>query len=368
MSTHVYDDALADLGSMISDDVLAALGEFDGSATILVPNQTETYDLTKTYEGPQIIQFGETQLQTFPTRISWDLRVTSTSMRHTDAVTKANRKDWNMVLVGERKCQVFLGNHWISDAEFCALLIKKASKDNRSVENIVAALAQRGLSLNGSMPMYLQHLGADEDRFRSEIVPMFSSLGANDNTAQVRNQTTGTGRSQTVTSLRFDGQGIRISSFEVGTADRSRSGNGTGFIGFLDATYTTVASIVEADRTIAAANKILADDQADEQDKALALARKGEMVTYWGSGSSRARRPFHNWGGTTRSPNADGAVRFYATPVPCGRATIVDAHGREHQINVWQTGNRDAAATLAEETTQQVFTPVLAEGNPEEPF
>jgi hypothetical protein len=219
------------------------------------------------------------------------------------------------------------------------------------------------------MPMYLQHLGADEDRFRSEIAPLFQSLGASDNTAQVRNQASGTGRSETVLSYRLDGQGVRVGSFEIGTADRDRSSNGAGFIGFLDATYTTVAAIIEADRTIAAANKVLADPAADDQDKALATSSKAEMVTYWGSGSSRNRRPFHNWGGTTRSINADGGTRFYATPVPCGRLTLVDASGREHPINVWQSGNRAAVTeTATTAPTEQVFTPILAEGNPEEPF
>jgi hypothetical protein len=237
------------------------------------------------------------------------------------------------------------------------------------VEGIVAALNQRGLSFHGSMPMYLQHLGADEDRFRSEIAPLFQGLGASDNTAQVRNQASGTGRSETVLSYRLDGQGVRVGSFEIGTADRDRSSNGAGFIGFLDATYTTVAAIIEADRTIAAANKVLADPAADDQDKALATSSKAEMVTYWGSGSSRNRRPFHNWGGTTRSINADGGTRFYATPVPCGRLTLVDASGREHPINVWQSGNRAAVTETATTTpTEQVFTPILAEGNPEEPF
>lgn len=364
-------DALADIRSALPDDMLAALAGYDGSATILIPNFTENYDLTQTYEGPQTIAFQGTRLQAFPTRIAWNLRVASTSMRHTDATTKAGRRDWNMVLVGSRKCDVYVGNSWVDDATFFAMLIKAATpNDQRPLQQIITSLQQRGLSLNSEMPMYLQHLGADEERFMGEIVPLFQHLGGHDNTAQVRNQTQGQARSVTVKSVRLEGNNVRVRSFEIGTADRSRSQNGAGFIGFLDASYTTVASIVEADRAIAANNAVLEDPKADEQDRGVAYSRHAELTAYWGSGSTRTRRPFHNWGGTTRVANPDGAVRFYPTPVPCGRLVIADQNGREYPINVWvnSQGSTNSPAMAAGTEATQTFEPVIPTGAITEPF
>lgn len=370
MST--IENAIHEIRSIIPEDILVALGSFDGSATILIPNQSTTFPVGETIEVPQIIQFANEKLQTFPTRMKFDLRATSTSIRHTNATTMAGRRDWNMVLVGTRRCEVNIGGQWYSDADFFAMLLRAAHQgpDNRSNEQIIAALIQRGLDFRGAMPMYLQHLGADEERFMAEIVPLFQSLGATDNTENIRQNQNGSGKSQTVKSMRLDGDGARVVNFEVGVSDRTRSANGAGFISFLDATYTTISGIVEADRTIAQADKILNDPNADELEKGVANTRKSEMVAYWGSGSQRTRRPFHNWGGTTRQPTNDGGVQFYPTPVPCGRLVIADQTGREHFVNVWQRGSTGVStgevSTNAAEPAS--FTPVIDLGDAKDPF
>lgn len=365
-------DAIQEIRAFIPEDILHALAEFDGSTTILVPNQSTTYALGELIEVPQIIQFANERLETFPARFRWNLRATSTSIRHTNADTMANRKDWNMVLVGTRECEVNIGGRWFSDAEFFAMMLAAAQpgNDKRSTEQIVAALVQRGLAFKGAMPMYLQHLGADEERFNAEIVPLFQSLGATDNTDNIRQNTQGQGKSQTVKSMRIDGDGARVVNFEVGVADRTRSANGAGFISFLDATYTTVAAIVEADRTLAQANKILNDPNADEMEKGVAANRKAEMVAYWGSGSQRTRRPFHNWGGTTRQQRNDGGVQFYPTSVPCGRLVVADAQGREHFVNVWQRGSTGQATGQPAQTNAEPasFSPVIDTGDATDPF
>lgn len=338
--TDLLAGALAEIRSVIPAEILHDFSDYDGSATILVPNETTVFDLTKRYEGPQIIEFAGDRLETFPTRLDWTARATSTSLRVTDAVTMQNRPDWNMVLVAERRCLVFVGGRWYSDSDFMAMLIKAAgSRDDRSVEQIVTSLKQRGLDFDGSMPMYLQHLGADMDRFTTEIVPLFEAAGGRDNTANI--QTTGQ-KSRTVKSVRLEGAGLRVASMEIGVTDRSRSQNNTGFISFLDGTYTTVRCIIEADRTISRANRVLADEHADEQDKALAQAAKEAAQSYWSSGSQRTRRPFHNWGGTSRVSNVEGLVEYFPTPVPCGRLTLLDVNNNEHTISVWQTATQIA--------------------------
>lgn len=360
-------DALLEIRSMLGDDILHSLAEFDGSATILVPNETTNYDLTQPFEGPQIIQFRDERLETFPTRTWWELNATSTSIRHTDTDKRIGRRDWNMVLVGKRRCQVNVGGNWISDAEFFALLIRAARQgqntESQTDERIISSLVQRGLAFNGIMPMYMQHLGADEDRFNNEIVPLFLDMGANDNTSNIRQGTQGTGRSTTAKSLRLEGEGAKVLSFEVGVADRTKSANGNGFISFLDATYTTVAAIVEADRTIRQSNAVLADPNSSEIERATASNRKAFTVSYWGSGSQRNRRPFHNWGGTTRAVNEEGNVVYYPTSVPCGRMVIADHHGREHAINVWMRNNANPTDASADTTTPTnedgSFVPVI---------
>lgn len=344
--TSFHAGALADLRSVLSDDILAELGEFDGSETILVPNSTEVFDLSRPYDGPQIIDFGGDVLKTFPSRISWDLSATSTSLRITNAATMANRPDWNMVLVGTRHAEVHINDRWIPDYEFFALLLTVGRKGSaRSVEDVITSLKQRGLDLKGSMPMYLQHLGADPAQFHNVIRPFFERHGARDNTDEI--QTTGT-KSRTASSVRFEGGGLKVASFEVSTSDRSRSQTGTGFISFLDGTYTTVRAIFEADRVISAANAVINDPNADAQDRALAQDRKEAAISYWNSGTQRSRRPFHNWGGTSRVVDlGTSKVQYFATPVPCGRLTLLDAKGNPEQLSVWQSARLIPGGTTA---------------------
>lgn len=344
---------LAEIGIDLADHI----GVYDGHETILVPNESIAYERGQFTEVPSAIELLTGKVQSFPTRTRYELSLTSASLRVTNTKDRQGRLDFNAVAIGKRDLDVHIGGHWVSVGEFISLLIKAANpQEQRSTEQILASFRQRGLAIGESMPVFFQHLGADRAKFYDEVVPFLRSQGAVDNTDTVNRNARASrpgadaqaGSALTEMSYRFENSGLPISKFVAGTADRSKSATHSGYLSPLDATYTTVMSIVQADRLIAACDTILADDNASAQDKALADTRRSTVMTYWMSGQQRDRRPFHNWGGTTQGMNASipGALSFWSTSVPCAELVVVGADGSEHEINMWR---RNSAAVANEE-------------------
>lgn len=263
------------------------------------------------------------------------------------------RIDFNATIVTNMDLQLQVGDEWMDIAEFAVRGIRGSSPGAAQLSevDILQILAQYHWIPTARYPMYLQHLGAGVEAF-AEFAEHFKSLGANDNTEDVKKRARGQ-KSTVQTSIRHQ-QGVPVATMELSKADRSRSANNSGFIGFLDARYGTLQQVLVAHKTRLAANKVLKDPAASEQDKQAAAKLETDIRNLFAS--QTAARAFRNWGGTTVNVDAlDPNIKsYYAQQVPCGRLSVVDAAGNEHQYSVWTTANRDAQPALGTQAAEML--------------
>lgn len=263
------------------------------------------------------------------------------------------RIDFNATIVTEQQLEIQVGEDWVDIADFAVSAIRATSPGaaNLSKVDILQILAQYHWVPTARYPMYLQHLGAGVGAF-AEFAEHFKGLGAEDNTDDVKKRARG--QKSTVKQSVRHRQGIPVLSMELSKADRSRSQNNSGFIGFLDARWGTLQQVLVAHRTRLAASKILKDPAATEQDKKAAAKIETDIRTLFQS--QTASRAFRNWGGTTVTIDRldENVKSYYAQQVPCGRLSILDNAGNEHQYSVWTTANRGEQAVLGTQAAEML--------------
>jgi hypothetical protein len=264
------------------------------------------------------------------------------------------RLDFNATVVCERDLEIEVKGEWIPISAFALRFIRAGSPNlQRSDADILLDLKGYGWDPTGRLPMYLQHLGANEDTFK-EAAQHFASLGAKSNTEGVKSRARGTA-SEIMHSYRHDDGGVPIAQLEISHVDRSRSSNNTGFIGFFDAAWNTLTKVVAMDRTRTAIRKTLAEDPTNVD-----AAKKEQEIREIFS-AARTFRAFRNWGGTTVVADAldPSKVTYYAQQVPCGRFAV--GLGTPRTYSVWSTR---AASAVESTAPEQIAVPVTGESEP----
>jgi hypothetical protein len=338
---------------MFIDDIITDdLSGFEGGNTpfAIAGETTTVYANEWTVTREDIIVGGKTF--TFDVRYKFvNPILSSVALRMTNAVTRNNRIDFNATVVSKRELQVLVGSDWIDISDMCVSALRKANPNiAKSDADIILDLRPYGLDFTGQLPMYLQHLGANQAAFE-QLADQFIALGARDNTTQVRARGQ---RSTLIKSLRHD-EGVAIASLEVSKADRSRSATNSGFIGFLDASWGTLQRIISVDRQRSALRKALEMDPTN----ATAAAKEAEIRQIFSS--AQRLRAFRNWGGTSAisDPLDQDKISYYAQQVPCGRLSVATAEGNQ-LWSVWGSRNDE---TITEVST--LSAPITAD---EEPF
>jgi len=206
-----------------------------------------------------------------------------------------------------------------------------------------ASLAAMGLNYMNGMPLFFQQFGASEEGIK-HAVNAFKSAGA------VKSNIDNPGR---IVAAYQHKQGVPVTSFELGTTDRSKSRTGQGFQNLVDAAVDTFqrvyslrlqAHILEQKAEELPQAKVkTATDKADELKK---LARQ------WAS----------NWSGSqqriTVAKNGAKTPENIYDPVnaPCGRFTMM-INGEEVACDLWSNSAR------AEQTSTTAAT-VVSEEDP----
>jgi len=248
------------------------------------------------------------------------------------------RIDFNATIVSHRDLQVQVGDDWIDIGAFAAAAVRRASPNaHQTDDTILNILAQYGWNPTERFPMYLQHLGAGQDAF-NQIASHFVSIGATDNTKDVRSRAQGQ-RSSVLAAYRHPGD-VPVISMETSKANRSLSMTGSGFIGFLDGTWGTLTKVLVAHRTRQALQTILDNPNSTEAQRTQAAANQAHIRNIFTT--PVLARAFRNWGGTTEVPDVLGEnpSRYFAQQVPCGRFTIDGGT----TYSVW-TSRADGTAT-----------------------
>lgn len=355
------------MSAVLDEIALDGFSGFEGgNDTIYVANEITVVKANEWVQSREMIEINGSPIE-FETRYRFiDPILSSIALRRTNATTQQGRIDFNATVVAERDLEIQLDGKWISAEDFVCQVLRRANPHLKtSNEAILHDLKQYGLDLGGRLPMYLQHLGADEDAFNS-CAEIFAAYGANDNSAQVASRTKG--KNSTLSrSLRVD-DGVAIATLEISRVDREMSMTHTGFIGFLDGFWGTFSHIVEMDKTRSALAKVLAEDPTNKE------AAEAEARIRGIFGNSRTLRAFRNWGGTSRvvAP-LDGSVQYYAQQVPCGRLSIQpDLTLKPITFSVWGTSAANKAASDAVPVMDPTVEPpveiTVPESGEEEPY
>lgn len=209
-----------------------------------------------------------------------------------------------------------------------------------------SSLVAMGMNFGGGMPLFFQQFGANEEGIKHAI-NAFKTAGAVD----VMKTMTNPGR---IVAAYQHKSGVPVSSFELGTTDRSKSRTGQGFLNLVDAavdTFTRVYSLRLEAHVLT--QKIANLPQAKVKD---AEAKRKELVDL-------SRQWVSNWSGSQQriqvaKNNAQTPLSIY-DPVnaPCGRFTL-EVAGESVACDLWSNSARA-------EQTSQIITEEI---NEEDPF
>lgn len=314
---------------ILTDDISGFAGD---NEAFQVPGEVITYVAGEPILNQEDIYIGGVK-RTFVTQVQFiDPILSSMAIRHTDARTfDGIRIDFNATVVSNRKLSIQLPDgNWIDLLDFAIRMVRKGNP-NLSLNNTEIALKLKnyGFDPSGRLPMYLQHLGANEDLFMRNSVH-FQSLGALSNVDQVRNSSLGT-KSVVAHSFRHP-EGIRMSSLDVSKVDRTQSttDTSTGYIGFFDAAFNTLTYIIGMDKRRSVLKKI----GMEQGEEAFMSARQEEAKMRDLFQTARLARAFRNWGGTARvvrqnvlEDDVVDSIEYFPQQVPCGRFAVDSGYG-----------------------------------------
>lgn len=351
------------LNTALMQDLLAEdFSGFEGdNAPITVPGEITTITANEwVTTSEEIIIGGQSVLLGVRYRFINPI-LSSLALRQTDAVTRTGRIDFTATVASKREMQVETTNGWISLEDFICNALRIANPNlTKSNDHILLDLKHYGIDPSGTLPMYLQHLGANRESFE-QIANQFMSMGAVNNTSQVAGRAQGT-RSKLLSSYRVN-EGVPIHTLEISKVDRSQSTSGTGFVGFLDGFWNTFTQVVKMDRARTAAKKILTTDASN----AAAAEEEARIRNIFSN--ARTLRAFRNWGGTTVTTSIlDDSVSYYAQQLPCGRFSVRSPQDQAvHTWSVWSTRtiNSDEMPTLGSESSgDEASAPVTGDAEP----
>lgn len=207
------------------------------------------------------------------------------------------------------------------------------------------SLIAMGLNYMGGMPMFIQQFGAAEDGVK-HAVNAFKAAGAIDVTGRIENP----GR---IVAAYQHKDGVPVTSFELGTTDRSKSRTNQGFLNLIDAaieTYQRVASLRLEAHILSQKLENLPQAKAkmaeEERKKKLALSR--QWVSNWSGSQQRIKV----------EKNGMQIPQDLYDPVnaPCGRFTLV-VNGEEVRCDLWSNSARADQASATVDAAPSVEDP-----------
>ena len=199
------------------------------------------------------------------------------------------------------------------------------------------SLIAMGLNYANGMPLFFQQFGAAEEGFKHAIAA-FKSAGAVDVTGRIANP----GR---IVAAYQSQTGVPITSFEVGTVDRSKSRTNQGFLNFADAaveTFQRVYGLRLQAHLLGAKTEGMSQKQI-----ATAEEKKQKLIQL-------SRQWVSNWSGSQQrivvAPSGAKEPQDIYDPVnaPCGRFTMV-VNGSPVACDLWSNSARANTATTATE-------------------
>lgn len=232
----------------------------------------------------------------------------------------------------------------LTDLMYKFVTAKNETVDRQKFNDSLAAM---GMNFNGGMPLFFQQFGANEDGFRHAI-NAFKDSGAVDVTGRINNP----GR---IVAAYQHKTGVPLTSFEIGTVDRSKSRTNQGFLNIVDAAVDTFQRVYGLRLQ---AHLLTQKMEGLSQAKIVEAEKKRQNLL------QLSRQWVSNWSGSQQrivvSPSGSKEPQDIYDPVnaPCGRFTMV-VNGTEVACDLWSNSARA-------NTTSVTATTVLADD--EAPF
>lgn len=234
--------------------------------------------------------------------------------------------------------EVEINGQTLSLEDLIVSLIAETSA-GKSADEVRKILEETNLikGLSDGMPFMFQQMGASENGF-AHAVEIFKAAGGVDDLASLKGNT----RFHTCYDMK-DKQGLEVVSFELGSADRTQSKTGQGFVDIIDAVvsnlirvigHKSAASVIKREIEEQAASLSQADIKSRQVriDSELAMSRQYPVI--W-SGASRQKDLTATGETVTRD-------KYNATNAPCGRWTVATANGNV-DLDVWSNSTKQPA-------------------------
>lgn len=199
------------------------------------------------------------------------------------------------------------------------------------------SLIAMGLNYNGAMPLFFQQFGASEAGFKHAI-EAFKAAGAVDVTGRIANP----GR---IVAAYQHQTGVPITSFEVGSVDRSKSRTNQGFLNFVDSAVDTFQRVYG----LRLQAHLLGQKTEGMSQKQVATAEEKRQKLI-----QLSRQWVSNWSGSQQrivvAPSGAKEAQDIYDPVnaPCGRFTMV-VNGSAVACDLWSNSARANSAPSANE-------------------
>lgn len=205
-------------------------------------------------------------------------------------------------------------------------------------ERFIATTAGMGIDLEGTMPLFFQHFGAHEEH-TDEAFALFEEAGATSDYERIKDPR------RIQRALRFD-DGLEVTSFELGRADRSKSRTKQGFQDLLDAVVANFERIVTLRRT---AREMETDlrNQRKERVKGLTEAKIAAKQAEIDAKRDASRQWASNYAGAQERIKIEGTNlvpqgTWDPVSAPCGRIEVVLKDGTKKMLDFWSNSSNSS--------------------------
>lgn len=227
--------------------------------------------------------------------------------------------------------EVVLDGETMTIAELLRTMVNASASTPVSEDEFADRASRIGLKFNEGMPLLFQQFGASEAGI-TKAFEAFKSAGAVDVLPTMKN------RGNIVAAYAHE-SGIPVTSFEVGTVDRSQSRTGQGFLNLVDASVDQFTRIVGLRKEATVLANELKNQSDWSQEKVKSVEERIKTLR------DMSRQWTTNWAGAQRiiTVDASGAQtvkdQFAPVNLPSGRFTMV-VDGQSVSVDLWKNSAR----------------------------
>ena len=227
-------------------------------------------------------------------------------------------------------------------------IVKEASgKQDHSREQFVRDLRNMGMNFADGMPLFFQQFGASFEAFESAITA-FKQAGATDDLARMVGKGINPGR---IRAAYAHEQGVEVTSFELGTVDRTKSVRNQGFIDLGDAVFEQFLRVVKFTKE-ANVLKNEIEKNASTWSQAQIKSAQEQIKKF----EDMAKQYTSNWAGAQQRivqlPNGklENKDQFDPVNAPCGRFTML-VDNNPVEVDLWTNSATANTSTVGTEVS-----------------